>query len=202
MVWTFIKTQASENCAYSANSSACAVIANLANQHGFCLKEDKIVSFRLLWTSNDPWLRMLSTFQIRVMVLIVALSHGVGNSLIYSPGSEIQCKWNCFVHMADLTVLKREMANSTTTNNILIKLSVRYEKLIDDKCTNEKSVNSSESAFDHCQVCLVNKRLFPSMTSNESSIIPFLHVEHREIRAICTLKPARTTVSRDRKSVV
>ena len=138
---------------------------------------------------------MLSTFQIRVMVLIVALSHGVGNSLIYSPGSEIQCKWNCFVHMADLTVLKREMANSTTTNNILIKLSVRYEKLIDDKCTKEKSVNSSESASDHCQVCLVNKRLFPSMTSNESSIIPILHVEHREIRAICTLKPARTTVS-------
>ena len=138
---------------------------------------------------------MLSTFQIRVMVLIVALSHGVGNSLIYSPGSEIQCKWNCFVHMADLTVLKREMANSTTTNNILIKLSVRYEKLIDDKCTKEKSVNSSESASDHCQVCLVNKRLFPSMTSNESSIIPILHVEQREIRAICTLKPARTTVS-------
>ena len=138
---------------------------------------------------------MLSTFQIRVMVLIVALSHVVGNSLIYSLGSEIRSMENCFVHMADLTALKREMANSTTTYYILIKLSVRYEKLIHDKFTNEKSVNSSESASDHCQVCLVNKRLFPSKTSHKNSINPFLYKEHREIHAICTLKPAGTTFS-------
>ena len=75
---------------------------------------------------------MLSTFQIRFVVLIVALGHIVDNSLSYSPGREIQCRWNCYVHMADLTALKREMANSTTTNNKLIKLSVQYERLIDD----------------------------------------------------------------------
>ena len=138
---------------------------------------------------------MLSTFQIRVMVLIVALSHVVGNSLIYSLGSEIRSMENCFVHMADLTALKQEMANSTTTHYILIKLSVGYEKLIHDNFTNEKSVNSSESASDHCQVCLVNKRLFPSKTSNKNSINPFLYKEHREIHAICTLKPAGTTFS-------
>ena len=104
---------------------------------------------------------MLSTFQIRFVVLIVVLSYIVDNSLSDSPGSEIQCKWNCFVHMADLTALMREMANSSTMNNKLIKLSVQYEKLIDDKCANEKSVNSSEFSSEHCQVCLVNKRLFP-----------------------------------------
>ena len=138
---------------------------------------------------------MLSTFQIRFVVLIVVLSYIVDNSLSDSPGSEIQCKWNCFVHMADLTALMREMANSSTMNNKLIKLSVQYEKLIDDKCANEKSVNSSEFSSEHCQVCLVNKRLFPSMTSNKSSINPSLHKEHREIRAICILKPTRITVS-------
>ena len=78
------------------------------------------------------------------MVLIVALGRVVDNSFSYraSPGSKIRCKWNCFAHVADLTVLKREMANSTTINNKLIKLIVRYEKQIDDKCTNQKSVNS------------------------------------------------------------
>ena len=138
---------------------------------------------------------MLSTFQIRFVVLIVALGHIVDNSLSYSPGREIQCRWNCYVHMADLTMLKREMANSTTANNKLIKLSVQYEKLIDDKCTNKMSVNSSESSSEHCQVCLVNKLLSYSMTSNKSAINTFLPKEHREIRAICTLKPVRTTVS-------
>ena len=97
--------------------------------------------------------------------------------------------------MADLTALMREMANSSTMNNKLIKLSVQYEKLIDDKCANEKSVNSSEFSSEHCQVCLVNKRLFPSMTSNKSQLNPSLHKEHREIRAICILKPTRITVS-------
>ncbi|RMX45477.1 hypothetical protein pdam_00019735 [Pocillopora damicornis] len=140
---------------------------------------------------------MPSTFQIRFVVLIVALGRVVDNSFSYraSPGSKIRCKWNCFAHVADLTVLKREMANSTTINNKLIKLIVRYEKQIDDKCTNQKSVNSSESSSEHCSVCLVNKRLFNSMTPNKSAINPFLHKEHSEIRAICTLKPARTTVS-------
>ena len=138
---------------------------------------------------------MLSTFQIRFVVLIVALGHIVDNSLSYSPGREIQCRWNCYVHMADLTALKREMANSTTTNIKLIKLSVQYERLIDDKCPNEKSFNSSESSSKHCQVCLVNNRLFPSMTSNKSSINPSIHIDHKKIHAICTLKPARTTIS-------
>ena len=138
---------------------------------------------------------MLSTFQIRFVVLIVALGHIVDNSLSYSPGREIQCRRNCYVHMADLTALKREMANSTTTNNKLIKLSVQYERLIDDKCPNEKSFNSSESSSKHCQVCLVNNRLFPSMTSNKSSINPSIHIDHKKIHAICTLKPARTTIS-------
>ena len=140
---------------------------------------------------------MPSTFQIRFVVLIATLGHVVDNSPSYrnSPGSEIRCKWNCFVHMADLTMLKREMANSTTANNKLIKLSVQYEKLIDDKCTNKMSVNSNESSSEHCQVCLVNKLLSNSMTSNKSAINTFLRKEHREIRAICTLKPARTIVS-------
>ena len=140
---------------------------------------------------------MLSTFQIRFVVLIATLGHVVDNSPSYrnSPGSEIRCKWNCFVHMADLTMLKREMANSTTANNKLIKLSVQYEKLIDDKCTNKMSVNSSESSSEHCQVCLVNKLLSNSMTSNKSPINTFLHKEHREIRAICTLKPVSMIVS-------
>ena len=140
---------------------------------------------------------MLSTFQIRFVVLIATLGHVVDNSPSYrnSPGSEIRCKWNCFVHMADLTMLKREMANSTTANNKLIKLSVQYEKVIDDKCTNKMSVNSNESSSEHCQVCLVNKLLSNSMTSNKSAINTFLRKEHREIRAICTLKPVRTIVS-------
>ena len=140
---------------------------------------------------------MLSTFQIRFVVLIATLGHVVDNSPSYrnSPGSEIRCKWNCFVHMADLTMLKREMANSTTAKNKLIKLSVQYEKLIDDKCTNKMSVNSSESSSEHCQVCLVNKLLSNSMTSNKSAINTFLRKEHREIGAICTLKPVSTIVS-------
>ena len=52
---------------------------------------------------------MLSTSQIRSVVLIVALAHVVNNSFSYGP--EIQCNWNCSNHKADLTGLKREMEN-------------------------------------------------------------------------------------------
>lgn len=59
----------------------------------------------------------------------------------------------------------------------------------------DRSVNATEFASNYCQVCLVNKRLFPSVTSNKSLINASLYIEHREIHVNCTLIPAKTTVS-------
>ena len=126
------------------------------------------------------------------MVLIIALACVVKNSFGYSP--EIRCNWNCSVDEADLTGLTQEMETSTS-NKKVIKLGVRYQKMVDDKCANETSVSSSEYDSEYCQICLVNKRFFSSMTANKSLVNEFLSSKHREIRAICTLKPARTTVA-------
>ena len=126
------------------------------------------------------------------MVLIVALANVANNSFGYSP--EIRCIWNCSVHEADLTGLKRQMETSTS-NQKAIRLGVQYEKIVDDKCANKTSVNSSEYVSEYCHVCLVNKRLVSLMTANESLVNEFLQIKHREIRAICTLKPANTTVA-------
>ena len=126
---------------------------------------------------------------------MVVLSHVAFNSYSYSSGSEIRCYWNCSVHTADLTALTREMKTSMATNEF-IKLGVRYEKTVDDKCANETSVHSSEYASEYCQVCLVNKRPFQSTTVIKRLIDDvFSDVEQREIRAICSLNPARTSVS-------
>ena len=137
---------------------------------------------------------MLSTSRIRLVVFIVVLSHVAYNSYSYSSGSEIRCNWNCFVHTADLAALTREMKTSMATN-ALIKLGVQYEKTVDDKCANETSVYSSEYASEYCQVCLVNKRPFQSTTAMKRLINDkFSDVEQREIRAICSLSPARTAI--------
>ena len=126
---------------------------------------------------------------------MVVLSHVAYNSYSYSSGSEIRCNWNCSVHTADLTALTREMETSMATNK-LIKLGVRYEKTVDDKCANETSVHSSEYASEYCQVCLVNKRPSQSTTVIKRLINNvFSNVDQREIRAICSLNPARTSVS-------
>ena len=126
---------------------------------------------------------------------MVVLSHVAYNSYSYSSGSEIRCNWNCSVHTADLTALTREMETSMATNE-LIKLGVRYEKTVDDKCANETSIHSSEYASEYCQVCLVNKRPSQSTTVIKHLINNvFFNVNQREIRAICSLNPARTSVS-------
>ena len=138
---------------------------------------------------------MLSTSRIRFVVFMVALSHVADNSYSYSSGSEIRCNWNCSVHNADLTALTREMKTSMATNE-LIKLGVRYEKTVDDKCANETSVYPSEYASEYCQLCLVNKRPFQSTTVIKHLIDDvFPDIEQREIRAICSLNPARASIS-------
>ena len=136
---------------------------------------------------------MLSTSRICFVVFIVALSHVADNS--FSHSSEIRCNWNCSVHTADLTALTREMKTSMATKE-LIKLGVRYEKIVDNKCANETSVYPSEYASEYCELCLVNKRPFQATTAIKRLINDiFPDVEQREIRAICSLSPARTSVS-------
>ena len=111
------------------------------------------------------------------MVLIVALANVANNSFGYSP--EIRCIWNCSVHEADLTGLKRQMETSTS-NQKAIRLGVQYEKIVDDKCANKTSVNSSEYVSEYCHVCLVNKRLVSLMTANESLVNEFLQIKNIE----------------------
>ena len=60
--------------------------------------------------------------------MIVALTNVANNSFGYSP--EIRCIWNCSVHEADLTGLKRQMETSTS-NQKAIRLGVQYEKIVD-----------------------------------------------------------------------
>ncbi|KAL9964333.1 hypothetical protein ACROYT_G027961 [Oculina patagonica] len=91
---------------------------------------------------------------------------------------------------------------TTMANRRLIRLIVKYEKEVSDKCVNETSRNSSGNATEHWQVWLSNNNLsyFDNQmeTFLSTGLISFLsgsHAERNDIRVVCTLKPSRTVAT-------
>ena len=138
---------------------------------------------------------MLSASQIRFVVLLVAFSHALANDTYgYGADSEIRCNWNCTVVESDQAALKQEMKTSISKKKF-IRLGIRYEKTVDDKCANKTFANSSKIDVEYSQVCLVNKQLSSLTTVIENFPNFFLEVERKEITAICTFNPASTSGS-------
>ena len=117
------------------------------------------------------------------------LNHGFGN--------ETRCSWNCTVITSDRT----EEMKTSIANRKLIRLVVKYEKKVDDKCVNQTSHNFTE----HWQISLPNN--FSSFTNEMeklSSLISFLSgssAQDNKIRAVCTLQPPPTAATSDQKNV-
>ena len=139
--------------------------------------------------------RMLSASQIRFVVLLVAFSHALANDTHgYGADNEIRCNWNCTVVESDQAALKQEMKTSISKKKF-IRLVIRYEKTVEDKCANKTFANSSKIDVEYCEVCLVNKQLSSLTTVIENLPNFFLEVERKEITAICTFNPASTSGS-------
>ncbi|KAJ7390671.1 hypothetical protein OS493_023383 [Desmophyllum pertusum] len=106
-------------------------------------------------------------------------------------GIKTRCSWNCTVIKSDLT----EEMKTTIANRKLIRLVVKYEKKVDDKCVNQTSHNLTE----HWQIWLSNNvSSFVNVMESLSNLISFLsgsNAERNEIRAVCTLQssPAAAT---------
>jgi len=99
--------------------------------------------------------------------------------------NETRCRWNCTAIDSDLT---EEMKN-TIAEKKSVRLVVKYEKKVDSRCVNQTSSNSSGKG----QIWLLNKQLsnFAGILESLANLMPFadLNEEHKEIRAICTLRP-------------
>ena len=99
--------------------------------------------------------------------------------------NETRCRWNCTAIDSDLT---EEMKN-TIAKKKSVRLVVKYEKKVDNRCVNQTSSNSSGKG----QILLLNKQLsnFAGILESLANLMPFvdLNEEHEEIRAICTLRP-------------
>ncbi|KAJ7390677.1 hypothetical protein OS493_023389 [Desmophyllum pertusum] len=75
-------------------------------------------------------------------------SHHDNTLVNHGFGIETRCSWNCTVITFDI----REEMKTTIANRKLIRLVVKYEKKVDDKCVNQKSHNLTE----HWQISLSN----------------------------------------------
>ncbi|KAJ7390669.1 hypothetical protein OS493_023381 [Desmophyllum pertusum] len=88
---------------------------------------------------------------------------------------------------------------TTIAKNRLIRLVVKYEKKVDDKCVNQTSHNSSGNATEHWQIWLANKQLssFAKATERLMNLMFYSdsNEEHKEIRAMCVFKSVRKTAT-------
>ncbi len=94
---------------------------------------------------------------------------------------------------SDLT----EETKITFAKKKAIRLVVKYEKKVDDKCVNQMSRNSSGNFTEHWLVWLANRQL-STLTKTLESLANLMfntdsNEQHHEIRALCVLQVVRTT---------
>ena len=159
---------------------------------------------------------MLSASQISFALFVLAsFGHaqtGVNNSVVSfhhqnTPtaisqgfGTETRCSWNCTVVDSDLT----EELKTIIAKRRLIRLAVKFEKKMDDKCVNQTSRNSSGNATEHWQIWLSNNvSSVANVMETLSNLISFLsssNAERNEIRAVCTLQSSPTAATSHQKN--
>ena len=150
-------------------------------------------------------MRMLSAYsRLSLAVLLVAFCHAHwtlepshhDNMTLRDLNDGTRCGWNC----TDIdSYLMGEMKTAITKKK-LIRIVVKYEKRVDDKCVNQTSRNSSGNITEHWQIWLPRKHISVFAKALES-VKNLLHCgdstgEHTEIMAICTLRPVNATAAK------
>ena len=138
---------------------------------------------------------LLVYFQLCFAVLLAAICHvqpqlpSHQDTFLNGLNDETRCRWNCTAIDSDLT----EEMKSTIAKKKPARLVVKYEKKVDNKCVTQTSGDTS----GNWQMFLLNKQLssFAGVLENLADLVSFDHSneEHKEIRAVCTLKPAGPT---------
>ena len=141
---------------------------------------------------------MLSAyFQLCFAVLLAAICHvqpqvtSQHDTLLHGLNDETRCRWNCTVIDSHLI----EEMKSTIAKKKSVRLVVKYEKKVDNKCVSQTSGNSSGKG----QIWLLNKQIssLAGVLESVANLMSFAdsNEEHEEIRAICTLRPACPTTT-------
>ena len=147
-------------------------------------------------------LRMLSAFQLCFAVFVATFRYAQTEvSSHYNAlkvGNNTICSWNCTIIDSDFLAQRKTVFAAP---NRLIKLAVKYQKKVDKKCVNQTSLgNSSGNAtLEHWQVWLpANNKpsSFAHVMERLSNLIrPSYSEEGIEVKAVCYLKPAKTTAA-------
>lgn len=109
-------------------------------------------------------------------------------------GKETSCSWNCTVTNSDFPLQRK----ADFITNRLIRLVVRYEVKVNDKCVNKPSDNSSGNATEHFRVWLpVNNKLSSFAKAVESLSSDIFFSSRRKHRSQSSLQLAARKVRKD-----
>ena len=148
-------------------------------------------------------MRMLSANSwLSLAVLLAVLCHAQAvepplhnNKLVDGVTDEIRCSWNCTALDSDFL----EQMKTSIAKKKMIRLVVKYEKRVTEKCVNQTSRNSSGNITEHWQIWLANKQLsiFTKALERVANFIFYPHSikDREEIKAICTLRPVNMTAA-------
>ncbi|XP_020601975.1 uncharacterized protein LOC110041051 [Orbicella faveolata] len=149
-------------------------------------------------------MRMLSAnSRLSLAVLLTVLCHAQvvelslhTNKSVDGLDDETRCNWNCTDMDSDFS----EETKTAIAEKKMIRLVVKYEKRVNEKCVNQTSRNSSGNVTEHWQIWLANKQLSLFAKALESVInmmlCPNSTGEQKEIMAICTLRPVNATAAK------
>ena len=148
--------------------------------------------------------RMLSaTSWLSSAVLLVALCRAQAQEPSLNNSKPVgglndgtRCSWNCTITDSEfLEEIKTKIAKEK-----VIRLVVKYEKRVNDKCLNHNSRNSSGNITEHWQIWLPNKQLsvFAKALESVANLMFFTdsNADREEIGAICTLRPVNMTATK------
>ena len=109
---------------------------------------------------------------------------------------ETRCSWNCTVMDFEFS---DEMKTTIAKKN-MIRLVVKYEKRVTERCVNQTSRNSSGNITEHWQIWLPRKKLsvFTKALASAANLMFYTdsNGDREEVRVICTLKPVKTTAKK------
>ncbi len=114
------------------------------------------------------------------------------NTTVRGLNDETRCSWN----YTDIDSYLMEETKTTITKNKIIRLAVKYEVM--GKCVKQTSGNSS-GYIEHLQIWRANNHpsVFTKALERVVNLMSFTDSveEHKEITAICTLRPVNTTAT-------
>ena len=124
------------------------------------------------------------------------LHNNTDNKPVAGLNDETLCSWNCTVMHSDFS----EAIETAIAKKNTIRLVVKYEKRVTEKCVNQASLNSSGNITEEWQIWLANKQLSVFVKALER-VIDMIACrnstgEHKEIIAICTLRPVNATAAK------